>query len=101
MGRMMGSPRTHWGKKILGTVDIEVERLVNGSYRKAKEILENNMDLLHHLAQVLVEQEVVSTEEFQMMLIEYGTKTANFKLVGSERRREELPFQGMPLDFSI
>jgi len=101
MGRMMGSPRTHWGQKILGTVDAEVERLVNGSYCKAKEILENNLDLLHHLAKVLVEQEVVSTEEFQMMVIEFHAKTANFQLVGLKRRREELPFQDIPIDYSI
>jgi cell division protease FtsH len=101
MGKMLGSRRTHWGQKILGKVDAEVERLVNGSYCKAKEILENNMDLLHHLAKVLVEQEVVSTEEFQMMLIEFNAKTANFELLGSDRRREDLPFQELPIDYTI
>ena len=97
----MGTPRTKWGQKILGKVDAEVERLVNGSYLKAKQILENNMDLLHNLAQTLVEQEVVSTEEFQMMLVEFKTKTADFEVLGSDRRREDLPFQKMPMDFSI
>ena len=101
MGRMMGSPRTHWGNKILGTVDSEVERLVNGSYNQAKEVLERNLPLLHHLAKTLVEQEIVSTEEFQMMLIEFNTKTAEFKILGSERRREMLPFKYLPTDYSI
>ncbi len=96
MGRLMGTPRTHWGPTILGTADSEVERLVNNSYLKCKSILQDNIDLLHHLAQTLVEKEVVSSEEFQMMLIEWKAKTANFEIIGSERNREELPFQNMP-----
>lgn len=96
MGRMMGTPRTRWGKKILGKVDIEVERLVNNSYMKAKYILTANMKLLHHLAKTLVEQEVVSAEEFQMMILEFNAKTVDFEVIGKERRREDLPFKDLP-----
>ncbi len=96
MGRMMGMRRTRWGKKMLGKVDIEVERLVNNSYIKAKEILKSNMKLLHHLAKVLVEQEVVSAEEFQMMIVEFKAETVNFDIIGQDRSREDLPFQDLP-----
>jgi len=96
MGRSMGMSRTMWGKKILGLVDIEVERLVNNSYIKAKEILKSNMKLLHHLAGALVDQEVVSAEEFQMMIIEFRAETVSFDVIGSDRRREDLPFQDLP-----
>ena len=75
---------------------MEVERLVNNSYIKAKEILKTNMALLHHLAAKLVEQEVVSSEEFQIMLIEFKANTARFDIIGSNRRREDLPFQELP-----
>ena len=96
MGRLMGMPRTHWGPKILGTVDMEVEQLVNGSYLQAKKILQDNMPLLHHLAKTLVEQEVVSTEEFQMMLVEFKAGTAPFGVLGGGHDRDELPFQDLP-----
>ena len=96
MGRSMGMQRTKWGSKIMGTVDAEVERLVNNSYLKAKQILEENRPLLDHLAKTLVDQEVVSAEEFQMMIVEFGSKTAEFKIIGEDKQREELPFQGLP-----
>jgi len=101
MGREMGTPRTKWGSRIMGTVDAEVERLVNNSYLTAKKILSENRDLLDHLAKVLVEQEVVSAEEFQMMLVEFGSKTIQYEVVGEERNREKLPFQGMPAAASL
>ncbi|GFH60005.1 hypothetical protein CTEN210_16481 [Chaetoceros tenuissimus] len=96
MGRSMGQQRTRWGSKIMGKTDAEVERLVNNSYIKAKTIIENNRPLLDHLAKTLVEQEVVSAEEFQMMIVEFNAKVCDFDVIGEERKREELPFQSMP-----
>mmetsp|Transcript_22382 Transcript_22382/g.32060 ORF Transcript_22382/g.32060 Transcript_22382/m.32060 type:complete len:125 (-) Transcript_22382:3469-3843(-) len=97
MGRAMGQRQTHWGSKILSDVDGEVERMVNNAYVLAKEVLTVNRALLDNLAKVLIEQETVSAEEFQMMLVEYGTKTVDFGVFGQERSREKLPFQTMPL----
>merc|ERR1712176_94628 len=96
MGRQMGTPRTQWGGKILGECESEIERMVNNSYLTAKRILTDNRKLLDHLALTLVEQEVVSAEEFQMMLVQFGVETDEFKVIGEERNREKLPFQGMP-----
>jgi cell division protease FtsH len=96
MGREMGMRRTQWGSKIMGKTDAEVERLVNNSYLKAKMILENNRDLLDHLAKTLVEQEVVSAEEFQMMIVQFNAKVADFDVIGKDQNRDKLPFQTMP-----
>ncbi|CAJ1942572.1 unnamed protein product [Cylindrotheca closterium] len=96
MGMNMLRRQTMWGNKILGTVEEEVERLVNNSYLIAKEILISNKDLLEHLTQTLIEQEVVSAEEFQMMLVEFKSKTVDYAIIGNERNREQLPFQGLP-----
>jgi hypothetical protein len=52
--------------------------------------------LLEHLTKVLLEQEVVSAEEFQMMLVEFKAKTIDYAILGEERNREELPFQALP-----
>merc|ERR1719287_78882 len=71
MGRELGQRRTQWGGKIMGNVENEVERVVNNSYLIAKKILLENRPLLDHLAKTLTEQEVVSAEEFQMMLVEF------------------------------
>jgi len=96
MGRDMGQQRTRWGSKIMGKTDAEVERLVNNSYMKAKQIITDNRPLLDHLARTLVEQEVVSAEELQMMLVEFDSKVAKFDIVGKDKNREQLPFQDMP-----
>jgi cell division protease FtsH len=97
-GGMMGMmrPPTMWGNKILGTVEMEVERLVNNSYLVAKKILSENKPLLDHLAATLMEQEVVSAEEFQMMLVEFKARTVDFAILGEEKNRDKLPFQDMP-----
>eukprot|EP00579_Thalassiosira_antarctica_P023418 CAMPEP_0201986764 /NCGR_PEP_ID=MMETSP0904-20121228/91442_1 /ASSEMBLY_ACC=CAM_ASM_000553 /TAXON_ID=420261 /ORGANISM="Thalassiosira antarctica, Strain CCMP982" /LENGTH=714 /DNA_ID=CAMNT_0048540839 /DNA_START=124 /DNA_END=2269 /DNA_ORIENTATION=- len=96
MGRSMGQRQTVWGGKVSSTADAEIERLVNNSYLTAKNILSKNMDLLEHVAQTLVDQEVVSAEEFQMMLVEFNAKVVPFEIVGTERNRDKLPFQEMP-----
>merc|ERR1711976_969923 len=96
MGMQMLQRQTMWGNKILGEVEGEVERLVNNSYLIAKMVLENNRDLLEHLTKVLIEQEVVSAEEFQMMLVEFKAQTIDYKIIGEERNREKLPFQALP-----
>jgi cell division protease FtsH len=101
MGRQMGTRQTRWGTKIMGKTDAEVERLVNNSYIKAKKIITDNRPLLDHLAKTLVEQEVVSAEEFQMMLVEFNAKVADFDVIGSDLNRSSLPFQDMPAETSL
>jgi len=95
MGMMGGG--SQWGGKMNSAADAEIERLVNNSYIMAKFILNENRDLLEHLARTLVEQEVVSAEEFQMMIVEFNAKVVPFKSIGEERNRDQLPFQKMPV----
>ena len=58
LGRELGMrQRNLWGPKLMGLVDSEVERLVNNAYVIAKKILTENIDLLHHLAFTLKENE--------------------------------------------
>jgi cell division protease FtsH len=96
MGRMMLRRPTQWGNKIMGTVEEEVERLVNNAYLVAKKILTENRALLEHLTKTLMEQEVVSAEEFQMMLVEFKARTIDYAVLGQEKNREMLPFQSLP-----
>merc|ERR1712159_808934 len=96
MGMGMLQGRTVWGDKIMDSVEQEVERLVNNSYIIAKEILLNNRELFEHLTQALMETEVVSAEEFQMMLVDFNAKAIDYKLIGEERNRDALPFKALP-----
>jgi len=96
MGMQMLQRPTTWGSKIQGSIDAEVERLVNNSYLTAKKILQDNAELLEELSQTLIEQEVVSAEEFQMMLVKFKAQTIGYEIIGEERNREKLPFQSLP-----
>jgi cell division protease FtsH len=96
MGRMMMRRPTQWGNKIMGVVEEEVERLVNNAYLVAKKILVDNRDLLEHLTRTLMEQEVVSAEEFQMMLVEFKARTVDYAVLGQDKNRDKLPFQSLP-----
>jgi len=97
MGRMMmGGGPPQWGNKMLGTIEEEIERLVNNSYLTAKQILHDNKDLLEHLTEALLDKETVSAEEFQMMLVQFKAKTIKYETIGQERNRERLPFQALP-----
>jgi len=97
MGRELGlRQRNPWGSKLMGLVDTEVERLVNNAYVKAKLILTENIELLNHLALALKEQEVVTAEELQMMLLLFDAKVCEYKLMGDDRNRDQLPFQNFP-----
>ena len=97
MGRELGlRRRLLWGKRLMGVVDGEVERLVNNAYITAKKILTENIELLHHLAYTLVEQEVVTAEEFQFMVLMFDAKVCEYKVMGEEKYREKLPFQKFP-----
>jgi len=93
MGRQMGSEGDSWGVKIKLDIDAEVERLVNNSYMTAKKVLTENMSLLNHLSKELVERETVTAEEFQMMLVNFGVKTADYGVIGADMNRDKLPFK--------
>eukprot|EP00816_Leptocylindrus_hargravesii_P004289 CAMPEP_0196811100 /NCGR_PEP_ID=MMETSP1362-20130617/16951_1 /TAXON_ID=163516 /ORGANISM="Leptocylindrus danicus, Strain CCMP1856" /LENGTH=680 /DNA_ID=CAMNT_0042186353 /DNA_START=83 /DNA_END=2125 /DNA_ORIENTATION=- len=96
MGRSMGMQQTKWGSRIMGEVDMEVERVVNNAYMTAKKVLNDNRALLDHLAKTLLEQETVSAEEFQMMLVQFNAQTVPYEIIGEELNRDKLPFQDMP-----
>ena len=92
----MPSQGDRWGDEINDEATNEVERLVNNAYILAKRILTDNAELLEHLSQTLIEQEVVSAEEFQMMLVQYKAKTTGYEVLGDEKNRESLPFRILP-----
>merc|ERR1711865_1036509 len=96
MQKMMLANGSMWGEKKLKIVETEVERLVNNSYLAAKNILLDNYDLFEELTQALMEREVVSAEEFQMMLYENKSKVVDYTVIGGETNREKLPFQELP-----
>ena len=51
-------------------IDNEIANLINTAYQKAREILDENMDLLHRLADLLLEKETVLGNELDELILE-------------------------------
>ena len=48
-------------------IDGEVKNIIDESYAKAKELLQEHMDVLHRCAQLLIEKEKIGREEFESL----------------------------------
>ena len=51
-----------------GLIDEEVKRIIDTAYRRTEEILNQNMDKLHTVANVLLEKEKIDGEEFNNIM---------------------------------
>lgn len=51
-------------------VDAEVRELVEKAYARASHIITTHIDILHKLAQLLLEKETVDGEEFMSLFID-------------------------------
>ena len=56
------------GEKFGDASGAEVKIMLDTAYAKAQSILNNNMDKLHAVAQVLIQKEIISAEEFEEII---------------------------------
>ncbi|HHG90440.1 MAG TPA: ATP-dependent metallopeptidase FtsH/Yme1/Tma family protein [Devosia sp.] len=68
LGRSMGQPGTHFSDETQMLIDSEVKRFVEDGYAKAQEVIRENMDDLHAIAQALLEYETLSGDEIRGIL---------------------------------
>lgn len=68
MGRAMATGSPQMSSVLKADIDAEVRRLVNVAYTRAKSLLLSNRRLLDDLAELLMEKETVSAEEFQKLI---------------------------------
>ena len=55
-----------FGKDIEDAVGSEIKKLIDEAYIRAQQILVENIQILHEVANVLLQKEVISAEEFEM-----------------------------------
>ncbi len=67
LGRDIAAERD-FSEETAAAIDDEVRNLVDQAYRRAKNVLVNNRQVLDQLAQSLVDKETVDAEELQQML---------------------------------
>jgi cell division protease FtsH len=52
-----------------GTRDVQVKLLVERAYRRAKDLVQSNIQVLHDVAAVLMEKENIDGDEFQRIIM--------------------------------
>ena len=69
LGRDFAQAR-NYSEETASVIDVETKNIIDKAYRRAEEILKNNIDKLHAVAQVLLEKEKIDGEEFEAIFSE-------------------------------
>ena len=77
LGRDIMSERD-FSEETAATIDMEVRDLVDVAYNRAKQVLQDNRNILDKLAAMLIDKETVDAEELQDLLANNDVKTAAF-----------------------
>ncbi|MCI9136878.1 MAG: ATP-dependent zinc metalloprotease FtsH, partial [Lachnospiraceae bacterium] len=64
IGRDLAHTRSY-GENIAGVIDQEIKRIIDECYQKSKSILMENETILHKCAELLLEKEKISRDEFE------------------------------------
>ena len=55
----------NYSEKIASQIDEEVGSIINSAYKYAERVLKENIDKLHRVAEILIEKEKISGEDFE------------------------------------
>ena len=70
VGRDFGTPVRGYGEEIAGTIDKEVKRIIDECYAKGKAIINEHRGVLDACAELLLEKEKITGEEFRALFYE-------------------------------
>jgi len=66
LGRDIGQSR-NYGEEVAATIDKEIERFVSAGYNHAIEVLQKYMNTLHKTADMLIQKEKLTNDEFRQL----------------------------------
>jgi len=66
IGRDMGHTKAY-SEEIAARIDNEIRKIIDDSYGKCTQLLKDNLDRLHVVAQALIEKEKIDGEEFERL----------------------------------
>ena len=73
IGRDIAHARAY-GEEIASVIDEEVKRIIDECHENARRLIEENIEVLHRSAQLLIEQEKVTQLEFELLFTEAAKK---------------------------
>ncbi len=66
LGRDLGHAK-NFSEETAKQIDVEVKKIMDDCYQKAKQILVDNMDVLHRCAKLLLEKDRIDQREFEQL----------------------------------
>ena len=70
VGRDFAQAGRGYGDEVADKIDREVKRIIDECYQQAKEIIEQHRNVLDACAQLLLEKEKITGEEFEALFYE-------------------------------
>ena len=67
IGRDFGRTSRGYGEQVATMIDMEVKRIIDECYAKARNLLKENEHILHSCAELLLEKEKITREEFEAL----------------------------------
>ena len=68
VGRDLGRAR-NYSEEVAASIDREMRSLIDRAYNKSEKLLKENMNVLHRVAQALLEKETLDGEEFERIFV--------------------------------
>ena len=67
IGNDYGHTSRSYSESVAKDIDTEVRDIIQDCYKQARQILEDHMDVLHRAAELLIEKERITREEFEAL----------------------------------
>lgn len=77
IGRDLAHAKSH-SELVAGEIDKEVKEIINDCYTKAKAIIMDNEEILHKCADLLLEKEKITREEFEALFKKEDSEPEDF-----------------------
>ena len=68
MGRDFGRTR-NYSEEVAAAIDSEMRKMIDTAYHRAEQLILDNMEILHRIAQALLEKETIDAKEFERLFI--------------------------------
>lgn len=79
--------KNDFSEKLAGIADDEIMTILNNNYKRAKEVLSENIEILHEMAKLLLVRETIYKEEVDMIMA--GKKTEEIVKIVEEKERKQ------------
>ena len=68
VGRDFGRTR-NYSEEVAAAIDSEMRQLIDTAYHRAEKLISDNIDILHRIAETLLEKETIDAKEFERIFL--------------------------------